>query len=156
MLERIREGQANAGLVRAFPASLQREAIIAVTALPACPQPLGSFSAQVAGETVVIPYRISHDPALINLSPLTDVRKQIIHCLLTRHHSGFVRQEHLTRIIRCNDIWIPPIVLLRQSTDPRETADGPSIWDQCAMSYTLLFSCSGNTSSKYSTLFTAT
>jgi hypothetical protein len=30
---------------------------------------------------------------------------------LTRHHDGFVRQKHLERIIRSENIWMPPFVI---------------------------------------------
>lgn len=39
------------------------------------------------------------------------MQKELVDCLLTRHHDGFVRQKHLERIIRSQNVWIPPFVL---------------------------------------------
>ena len=36
---------------------------------------------------------------------------EILDCLFTRHHDGFVRQTHLGRIIRSRNAWIPYFVV---------------------------------------------
>ena len=58
-----------------------------------------------------MPYRIYHNPALIDTAPLTSLQRELVDCLLTRHNDGLVRQEHLTRIICSNHVWIPPFVV---------------------------------------------
>jgi hypothetical protein len=65
----------------------------------------------VNGETLSIPYRIYHDPAPIDRTRLTTRQGELLDCLLTRHHNGFVREENLARIIFANNEWIPPFVI---------------------------------------------
>ncbi len=102
----------NAGLVAAFPTTLRAHVL---AALEACPEPkhpaAREFSVKVAGELVTIPYRLYHSPSQIKTEHLTDPEKEIVDCLLTRHHDGFVRQQHLERIIRSGNPWVPPFVV---------------------------------------------
>jgi hypothetical protein len=101
-----------ADLARAFPASLRDDAIAAVSVLPQAPlSPIGTLSVRVVGGDVSIPYRIYHDPALIDTTRLTSRQVELLDCLLTRHHSGFVREEYLARVICLNHDWIPPFVV---------------------------------------------
>jgi hypothetical protein len=60
---------------------------------------------------VTVPYRIYHDYQLINTDRLASVQVEIINCVLTRHHNGFVRQKHLQQIVSSCNIWIPPFVV---------------------------------------------
>jgi hypothetical protein len=103
--------QSNSELVHAFPVALRDDAALALSAFPESRLPLGTFSARVADQTVVLPYRIYHNPTLIDTVPLSSLQKELVDCLLTRHHDGQVREEHLTRIISRSHIWIPPFVL---------------------------------------------
>jgi hypothetical protein len=86
-------------------------AVLALSAFPENPHPSNTFSARVADEIVVLPDRIYHNPAPIDTVPLNSVQKELVDCSLTRHHDGLVREEHLTRIISHNHIWIPPFVV---------------------------------------------
>ena len=101
----------NSELVHAFPADLRDNAVLALSSFPENPQPSKTFSARVADQIVVLPDRIYHNPALIDTVPLNGLQKELVDCLLTRHYDGLVREEHLTRIISCNHIWVPPFVL---------------------------------------------
>jgi len=103
--------QSNSELVHAFPIALRDDATLALSAFPENPLPSGTFSARVADQTVVLPYRIYHNPTLIATVPLSSLQKELVDCLLTRHHDGLVREEHWTRIISHNHLWIPPFVL---------------------------------------------
>jgi hypothetical protein len=103
--------EANAGLVRAFPAALRDDAVLALSAFPEDPLPSETFAVRVAGQTVALPYRIYHNPTLIDTVPLNSLQKELVDCLLTRHHDGFVREEHLKRIISRNHVWIPAFVI---------------------------------------------
>ena len=105
--------ESDSDLIRAFPSTLRSDVI---TVLSVFPEPLhprqGNESEfNVAGEIVSVPYRLYHDPALISTDRLTSLQKELVDCLLTRHCSGTVRQEHLARIIRSRNVWVPPFVL---------------------------------------------
>jgi hypothetical protein len=69
------------------------------------------FSVEIGEETIRIPYRIYHDPAQIDFDCLTQTQRDLLACLLTRHHSGFVRAEYLATIIGRDEEWVPPFVV---------------------------------------------
>jgi hypothetical protein len=96
----------------AFPESVRDDAIRVASILP---EPLhrsaATFRVIVNAETVAIPYRIYHDPQLIGTDQLSSLQQELLSCLLTRHRSGFVRREHLRRIIGSHHIWVPPFVV---------------------------------------------
>ena len=110
-LRRLSDTQNNSELVHAFPTALRKDAAIAIKALPENPYPWRTFTVLVGGETVAIPRRIYHPTQLINTSHLNELQKELINCLLTRHHDGFVRQRYLSQIINSNNVWIPPFVV---------------------------------------------
>jgi hypothetical protein len=89
----------NSDLVHAFPAVLRDGAVRAVAVFPENPRISQTFLVRMADEVLVLPYRIYHNPGLINTASLTSVEKELVDCLLTRHHDGIVREEHLRRII---------------------------------------------------------
>lgn len=101
----------NSDLAAAFPSSVRTDALQVVSVLPQPPLNSETFSACVSGEVVRIPYRIYHDPALIDRTCLTPRQVELLGCLLTRHHNGFIRKEHLAGIIFANNEWIPPFVV---------------------------------------------
>jgi hypothetical protein len=102
----------NAGLVAAFPTALRKHVLAALEIFPEPDLPAaGEFSVIVHGELVTIPYRLYHPPSQIKTDHLTDLEKEIVDCLLTRHHDGFVRQQHLERIICSGNPWVPPFVI---------------------------------------------
>lgn len=102
----------NSGLVAAFPVSLREHALAALETFPEPEHPAADgFSVKVAGEMVTIPYRLYHSPGQIKTEHLTDLEKEIVDCLLTRHHDGFVRQQRLGRIIRSGNPCVPPFVV---------------------------------------------
>jgi hypothetical protein len=102
---------ANLDLVNAFPAGLRDDAMKVVSALPNPPHWAHSFSVKVGEETVWIPYRIYHDPAQIDSASLSRTQRDLLACLLTRHHSGFTRAESLTKILGSNHQWVPPFIV---------------------------------------------
>ncbi len=109
--------ESNTDLARAFPTALRKDALRGLAVFPESPRRDGTFSVQVAGEVVEIPNRIYHDPELIRMRTRLPwvwpnrLQKELGACLLTRHASGFVREEHLKRIICANYVWIPPFVI---------------------------------------------
>jgi hypothetical protein len=103
--------QSNLDLAYAFPMSLREAALQMASALPEPIWNTDVFSVRVGGENLSIPYRIYHDPALIDTARLTAQQTELLDCLLTRHCSGFVREKHLVRILLLNHDWIPPFVV---------------------------------------------
>lgn len=101
----------NSDLAKAFPSSVRNDALEAVSVLPQLTLSTETFPAFVSGERVSIPYRIYHDPGLINPTSLSARQAELVDCLLTRHHNGFIREEHLAKIVRANNEWIPPFVI---------------------------------------------
>jgi hypothetical protein len=99
-------------LPRAFPISLHESALELASFLDQ-PVPYQSvFSANVEGEAVVIPYRIYDDPCSgKNLVGISSLQLELLHCLMTRHHSGLVREQHLAHILCLPNPWIPPFVV---------------------------------------------
>lgn len=101
----------NSDLINAFPAALRDDVLRVISALPNTPLAAHSFSVEIGKETLWIPNRIYHDPTLIDLGSLTPTQMELLACLLTRHHSGFVREEYLSSILGFNEEWVPPFVL---------------------------------------------
>jgi hypothetical protein len=101
----------NSDLKNAFPAFLRDDALEVISVLPQPSLDTKTFSVSVGGETMSIPYRIYHDPALIDATHLTARQRELLNCLLTRHHNGFIRERHLPSILCGHDEWIPPFVV---------------------------------------------
>ena len=101
----------NSDLTNAFPSSLRGDALRVVTVLPQPTWNTATFSVDVSGETLSIPYRIYHDSELIDRTCLTTRQGVLLDCLLTRHHDGFICEKHLASIICANYEWIPPFVI---------------------------------------------
>lgn len=98
-------------LARAFPASVRDDARVAASTFPATRVLTGSFSVRVGNEIVTLPSRIHNDPALIRVDRLTDLQREFVDCLLTRHTDGVVREQHLARIVGSRHVWVPPFVV---------------------------------------------
>lgn len=101
----------NRALINAFPAVVRDAAVRAVSVFPENPRTSKTFSVRVADENATLPCRIYHNPALINTASLSSVEKELVDCLLTRHHDGIVREKHLKQIISRDHAWIPPFVV---------------------------------------------
>lgn len=101
----------NSDLANAFPSPLRGDALQVVSVLPQPAWNTETFSVDVSAETLSIPYRIYHDPELIDRTCLTTRQGELLDCLLTRHHNGFIREKHLASIICSNHEWIPPFVV---------------------------------------------
>jgi hypothetical protein len=103
--------QSSAALLGAFPVILRGDASLALSVFPENPRPVRTFPVRVANEVVALPSRLYHNPALIDMASLTSLQSELVACLLTRHHDGFVREENLKRIICSDHFWIPAFVL---------------------------------------------
>ena len=106
-----RSPQNNLELKAAFPSKLQNDVLAALSALPENPCPWTAFSVQVQNEILSIPHRLYHNVSLVRTDRLSTPQEQMLACLLTRHHDGFIREKHLTRIIAVNAAWLPPFVV---------------------------------------------
>ena len=97
----------------AFPAELaaaaaEAAAVVETAAYP----PLGIFSVTLAGEPLVIPYRIYEVPPRPSLvAQLSPTARSMLHCLFTRHHDGRVRQEHVQALFDVDKAWVAPYVV---------------------------------------------
>lgn len=101
----------NSELAKAFPTFLRDDALEVISVLPQPSLNTEAFSVCVGGEMISIPYRIYHDPALIDATNLTARQRELLDCLLTRHHNGFIRERHLACILCAPHEWIPPFVV---------------------------------------------
>ena len=109
------EPQDNSALALAFPSIVRESARAAVDALPRNTRPFHTFSVRVAGEIVHIPQRIYHDPLAVSvgfrIGFRSKIQRELLDCILTRHFDGYVRQDHLLRVILSDNVWIPPFVI---------------------------------------------
>lgn len=103
--------QDNRDLQFSFPKSLREEVLQAVSVLSENPHGVGNFTVKVNGELLSIPRRVYHNTSLIQTEKLSRLQRELIHCILTRHHDGFVRQRSLSGIIGSNNAWVPPFVV---------------------------------------------
>jgi hypothetical protein len=100
-------------LEAAFPASVRESVSAAVSVMPAAElEPVGSFTVRVDDADVVIPGRIYNaEPPADLIDALGEPGRDVLSCLYTRHHDGYVRQRHLRRIVRLPDSWVVPFVV---------------------------------------------
>ena len=90
---------------------MEDDALVAISGLPENPYWFSCFAALVDGESVSIPYRVYHNVSSIRSEKLNGLQKELIDCILTRHHDGFIRQERLGRIVGSRNAWIPAFVV---------------------------------------------
>ena len=105
--------ETNLPLIRAFPSGIQEDVKAVLACLPLDPHSLrtGSYSVNVRGETLWIPYRVYHDISQIRLRPLSRFQVEILNCILSRHADGFVRQRSLEQILGSKHMWVPAFVI---------------------------------------------
>lgn len=97
----------------AFPVSARADAEIALRVLPEPELPARFDDPPVTlnGETVWIPSRIYNpEPADLVLEGLTPQRRLFVHCVLSRHSDGFVRQRHASAVVRSGVPFTIPFV----------------------------------------------
>jgi len=100
-------------LPTAFPAELADDvqAVLAVMPAPRL-RPVAPFPVVLQGRQVAIPGRIYNDePPPESVAALSSRRRQVLHCLYSRHCDGRVRQRHLARILGSPDPWVFPFVV---------------------------------------------
>ena len=100
-------------LIQSFPLALHDDVRTALSVLPEdrYSHNWTFFSLRLGEELLSIPRRTYLDPPFLQTVRLTELQSQLLDCLFTRHYDGIVRQEHLARIIRSQNIWIPCFVV---------------------------------------------
>jgi hypothetical protein len=74
----------------------------------------GTFEIRINDEIIHIPERIYYEePKEIEEMKLSYVQRQIIDCIFTRHHDGYVRQKRLNSIFKRGIVqkWIIPYII---------------------------------------------
>lgn len=99
--------------VKALPGELGAEAEQVVRLLvPSRYALVDGFDVSVRGQQLRIPYRIYEDPPPPGmLDDLGEVARVVLDCLLTRNHSGYVRQRHAERVISVDADWVVPFIV---------------------------------------------
>jgi hypothetical protein len=97
----------------AFPSGLYKEANNVCRSLPKPDSdPIRMFQVNVDGEELQIPYRVYYpDLNPTDIEAFSNIEESIAHCLYTRHHDGFVRQNHLESLFALDQKWVVPYVL---------------------------------------------
>jgi hypothetical protein len=71
-----------------------------------------SYNVNVSGEVLKIPGRIYfEEPKPHNENQLTEKQKDILNCLFTRHHNGFIREKSLNKISAKPEKWKTPFLV---------------------------------------------
>jgi hypothetical protein len=109
-------------LVRAFPARLAPVVTDVAARIPEAQQPPSGPVTEtgrrtwpglvVAGEPVVIPYRIYNpEPAPGFIAGLSRLEKVVAAGIYSRHHNGFVRQRWLGTLLDADEPWVAPFII---------------------------------------------
>lgn len=98
----------------AFPRRLYADVQAALQSLPpslTAPTAHTIGPIRLDGEELRIPARLYNPPQPgLHLVGPVDVETAIVHCLYSRHHDGFVRQQHLARLLPLTATWQAPFV----------------------------------------------
>ena len=71
-----------------------------------------SYEVNINGEELKIPVRIYfNEPKEQNEKHLTERQKDILNCLYTRHHNGYVREERLKKLSDKPKNWKTPFIV---------------------------------------------
>lgn len=71
-----------------------------------------SYDVNINGEKLKIPVRIYfNEPKKQNEKHLTERQKDILSCLYTRHHNGYIREERLKKLSEKPENWKTPFIV---------------------------------------------
>jgi len=101
------------GEIDAFPHAVAQAARAALSLLTPDQllKPAASFSVQVAGETILIPYRTYYDQARIRRAIAAGGQQGLVAlCLGSRHHDGFLRESCARRLLEHDEPWVVPFL----------------------------------------------
>lgn len=72
----------------------------------------GEYSVSLNSETIRLPTRLYFDELDSGVyGTLNEVQQTIVDCIYTRHHNGFVRQNHLKRLSGTSFDFVRPFVI---------------------------------------------
>ena len=99
-------------IVRAFPSALEADVRAVCQDIPASDYgPTESvLVVHINGETIRIPHRVYFDEPSYLLGP-RGVRKDILACVYSRHHDGFVRERYVKHLLSSDHAWVPPFAV---------------------------------------------
>jgi len=100
-------------LYQAFPTGLRTDitSLINTVDLKYDLDSSGSFQVCLSKEKLTIPYRVYYDSKrLIDTKGLNQIQKDILNCILTRHHDGFIREKCLIDILKSDKEWTSPFI----------------------------------------------
>ena len=70
------------------------------------------FEADIEKQKISVPYRAYLDEKqFANQDQLSKRQHQILSCILTRNHDGYIRQKYLMNIICIEELWITPYIM---------------------------------------------
>lgn len=103
-------------LFKAFPAELEEDVSKVLSVLEANNKLRFShcFKVNFRGSKLFIPERIYYnEPYLSSYSLLTDRQQAILNCLFTRHENGFIRENHVRKMMDQTSPynWIVPYLI---------------------------------------------
>lgn len=101
-------------IIKAFPSSIEDEVknVLSKIDLKAEHDPSDTFSIFIRGEELKIPQRIYFESKNLTLSHyFSSLQHEILNCLYSRHHDGYIREQCLAAIIGSNNIWTVPFVI---------------------------------------------
>lgn len=101
-------------LERAFPSNIETDVnpVLASLDMSSTLGPSSPFRVVVGNQILNIPYRIYYQETnLAGSENRSSLQNEIIYCLFTRHHNGYVREKCLCEIVSLEHDWIPPYVL---------------------------------------------
>lgn len=105
------EPVAEHALIDAFPPSARQDAEIALRSLRAAERAARFPDRPVTfgGQPVWIPSRLYNpEPSPLVLEGLTPQRRIVLHCLLSRHHDGHVRERHVAALLTSHARFVVP------------------------------------------------
>jgi hypothetical protein len=107
------ESRSKEELANAFPLALRQDALVVLSALSEnrFSSRWRTFSLRFGDELLAVRHRIHYAPPILATLRFNRSQREILDCLFTRHHDGFVRQTHLARIIRSQNAWVPCFVV---------------------------------------------
>ncbi|OFY47832.1 MAG: hypothetical protein A2W85_13615 [Bacteroidetes bacterium GWF2_41_31] len=100
-------------LYQAFPSELRTEitSMINTVDFKSELDSSGSFQVYLNKEKLAIPYRVYYESQrLFDSKGLNKIQNDILNCILTRHHNGFIREKCLMNILKSDNEWTSPFI----------------------------------------------
>ena len=73
----------------------------------------GAETVTIGNDAVKIPSRIYYNPPYaLSDSKFTNAEREILSCIFSRHHHGFVRQKAIQNILASNSYWTTPYIVM--------------------------------------------